>query len=158
MILVGQNDSPFVRRVAVTLRHYGMAYQRKPLSVFADYDAVRALHPLGRVPILLLDGGETLADSAAILDAIAGLNAVGIAHPTKLQAGFWAGYRPSGTFDTYLSRLRTQGLLSYPVAGCDALTAEGAAIARADLPAPQTPGTGAKTHRMVLRTDREGRC
>ena len=68
MILVGQNDSPFVRRVAVTLRHYGMAYQRKPLSVFADYDAVRALHPLGRVPILLLDDGETLADSAAILD------------------------------------------------------------------------------------------
>ncbi len=68
MILVGQNDSPFVRRVAVTMQHYGMAYERKPLSVFADYDAVRALHPMGRVPILLLDDGETLADSAAILD------------------------------------------------------------------------------------------
>ena len=68
MILVGQNDSPFVRRVAVTMRHYGMAYERKPLSVFADYDAVRALHPMGRVPILVLDDGETLADSAAILD------------------------------------------------------------------------------------------
>ena len=68
MILVGQNDSPFVRRVAVTMRHYGMAYERNPLSVFADYDAVCALHPLGRVPILVLDDGETLADSAAILD------------------------------------------------------------------------------------------
>ena len=67
-----------------------------------------------------------------ILDAIAGLNAVGIAHPSKIQAGFWAGYRPSGTFDNYLSKLRTQGLISYPVAGCVALTTEGAAIARAE--------------------------
>ena len=68
MILVGQNDSPFVRRVAVTLQHFGVAYERNPLSVFADYDAVRAIHPLGRVPILVLDDGEALADSAAILD------------------------------------------------------------------------------------------
>ena len=68
MILIGQNDSPFVRRVAVTMKHYGIAYERNPLSVFADFDAVRALHPLGRVPILVLDDGETLADSAAILD------------------------------------------------------------------------------------------
>ena len=28
MILVGQYDSPFVRRVAVTLHHYGIPFER----------------------------------------------------------------------------------------------------------------------------------
>ena len=68
MILVGQYDSPFVRRVAVTLHHYGFAFERQVLSVFADADAVRAVNPLGQVPALRLDDGETLFDSAAILD------------------------------------------------------------------------------------------
>ena len=68
MILVGQYDSPFVRRVAVTLHHYGMPFERQVVSVFADADAVRAANPLGQVPALRLDDGETLFDSAAILD------------------------------------------------------------------------------------------
>jgi len=36
MILVGQYDSPFVRRVAVTLHLYGMPFTRNTLSVFSD--------------------------------------------------------------------------------------------------------------------------
>jgi hypothetical protein len=36
MILVGQFDSPFVRRVAVTLHHYGMPYTRNTMSVISD--------------------------------------------------------------------------------------------------------------------------
>ena len=40
MILVGQYDSPFVRRVAVTLNLYGLPFERRPLSVFKDFDAV----------------------------------------------------------------------------------------------------------------------
>ena len=68
MILVGQYDSPFVRRVAVTLHHCGFAFERQVLSVFADAAAVRAVNPLGQVPALRLDDGETLFDSAAILD------------------------------------------------------------------------------------------
>jgi len=68
MILIGQYDSPFVRRVAVTLHHYHMPFTRKPLSVFADKKEVQALSPLIRVPILVLENGETLVDSVAILD------------------------------------------------------------------------------------------
>lgn len=68
MILVGQYDSPFVRRVAVALGHYGLAYDHRPLSVFADEAAVAALNPLVRVPILILDDGEILTDSHVILD------------------------------------------------------------------------------------------
>jgi glutathione S-transferase len=68
MILVGQYDSPYVRRVAVSLRVLGFTYERDTRSVFADFDAMRALNPLGRIPSLVLEGGEVLIDSAAILD------------------------------------------------------------------------------------------
>ena len=68
MILVGQLDSPFVRRVAVSMNIYGMTCERQVISVYADADAVRAVNPLGKVPALILDGGETLFDSQMILD------------------------------------------------------------------------------------------
>ena len=68
MILVGQYDSPYVRRVAVSLHVLEMPYQQQPLSVFGDAVAMRKINPLGRVPSLVLDDGEVLIDSAAILD------------------------------------------------------------------------------------------
>ena len=68
MILVGQYDSPFVRRVAVTLHHYHMPFTRNPLSVFGNAAKMKAINPLIRVPALILEDGETLIDSAAIID------------------------------------------------------------------------------------------
>jgi glutathione S-transferase len=68
MILVGQYDSPYVRRVAVSLRALGFGYEHDTRSVFGDFDSMRTTNPLGRIPSLVLDGGETLIDSAAILD------------------------------------------------------------------------------------------
>lgn len=68
MILVGQFDSPFVRRVAVTLHHYHMPYTRNPLSVFRNVRDMQKINPLVRVPALILEDGETLADSHAIID------------------------------------------------------------------------------------------
>jgi glutathione S-transferase len=66
MILVGQYDSPYVRRVAVSLRVLGFAYEHDTRSVFADFDALRQINPLGRIPSLVLEDGEVLIDSAAI--------------------------------------------------------------------------------------------
>ena len=68
MILVGQYDSPFVRRVAISLRVLGFDYEHDTRSIFGDFDAMRALNPLGRIPSLVLDNGQVLIDSAAILD------------------------------------------------------------------------------------------
>jgi glutathione S-transferase len=68
MVLVGQYDSPYVRRVAISLRVLGFEYAHDTRSVFADFDAMRAVNPLGRIPALILDDGEVLIDSAAILD------------------------------------------------------------------------------------------
>lgn len=68
MILIGQYDSPYVRRVAISLRVLGFDYQHDTRSVFGDFDAMRKTNPLGRIPSLVLDDGEVLIDSAAILD------------------------------------------------------------------------------------------
>jgi glutathione S-transferase len=70
MILIGQYDSPFVRRVAISLRLYGMDFEHRAWSVFADEGRIAAFNPLRRVPTLVLDGGEVLIESAAILDAL----------------------------------------------------------------------------------------
>ena len=68
MILIGQYDSPFVRRVAVAMRLYGIGYDHRPWSVFGDAERIAVYNPLLRVPTLVLDDGEVLIDSAAILD------------------------------------------------------------------------------------------
>ena len=68
MVLVGQLDSPFVRRVAATMTQYGLSFDRHSLSVFGDREEVMRLNPLGKVPALVLDGGETLIESAIIID------------------------------------------------------------------------------------------
>lgn len=70
MILIGQFDSPFVRRVGIALELYGLAYEHKPWSTFGDADKIAAYNPLLRVPTLVLDGGEALVETFAILDTL----------------------------------------------------------------------------------------
>ena len=68
MILIGQYDSPFVRRVAIALRLYGLPFEHLPWSTFGEGDKIAPYNPLRRVPTLLLDNGEALIESTAILD------------------------------------------------------------------------------------------
>ncbi|MGH8447058.1 MAG: glutathione S-transferase family protein [Solimonas sp.] len=68
MLLYGMLDSPFVRRVAVTMRLQGLPFEHRAWSVGRDQLALREVNPVGRVPALVLDDGEVLIDSSAILD------------------------------------------------------------------------------------------
>jgi glutathione S-transferase len=68
MTLIGMFDSPFVRRVAVSLKLLQMPFEHKNWSVGKDQAQIRKYNPLGRVPALVLDDGEVLTESAAILD------------------------------------------------------------------------------------------
>ncbi len=68
MILIGQYDSPFVRRVAIALKLYGLPFEHRPWSTFREGDKIAPYNPLRRVPTLVLDGGEALIESTAILD------------------------------------------------------------------------------------------
>ena len=65
MILVGQYDSPYTRRVAVSLHLLGFDFEHDTRSVFADFDSMRTTNPLGRIPSLILDDGTTLINSAS---------------------------------------------------------------------------------------------
>jgi glutathione S-transferase len=66
--LVGMFDSPYVRRVAVSLEQLQVPFENLPWSVGRDQEKLRTINPLGRVPVLLLPSGEALIESAIILD------------------------------------------------------------------------------------------
>ncbi|MDB5987539.1 MAG: glutathione S-transferase [Nevskia sp.] len=68
MILIGMFDSPFVRRVAVSMRLLGLDFEHRNWSIGQDFDLIRQYNPLGRVPTLVPDDGQALFESAAILD------------------------------------------------------------------------------------------
>ena len=70
MILVGRFMSPYVRRVAVSMTALGLPFERLVLNAITEGDKVRLYNPIGRVPILILDNGERLIESAAILDYV----------------------------------------------------------------------------------------
>jgi glutathione S-transferase len=68
MILIGQYDSPYVRRVGIALVLYGLAFEHRPWSVFRDQELLRPINPLLRVPTLVLADGTALSDSHIIID------------------------------------------------------------------------------------------
>jgi glutathione S-transferase len=68
MILIGQYDSPFVRRVAIALRLYGLPFEHRPWSTFGEGDKIAPYNPLRRVPTLVCEDGEALIESTVILD------------------------------------------------------------------------------------------
>ncbi len=99
LILIGMFDSPFVRRVAVSMHLLNIAFEHRNWSVGADFERIRQHNPLGRVPTLLLEDGTALIESGAILDylddrvgpAKALLPATGEARRTALQIMAIAG-------------------------------------------------------------------
>lgn len=68
MKLIGRYDSPFVRRVGITLHVLGQPFEHLPLSPFSQAAELRRYATIGRMPVLVLDDGEALIESAAILD------------------------------------------------------------------------------------------
>ena len=68
MILIGQYDSPFVRRVGIALTLYDLPFEHRPWSAFSDAFRIKPYNPLIRVPTLVLEDGEALVESHYILD------------------------------------------------------------------------------------------
>jgi glutathione S-transferase len=70
MILIGQYDSPFVRRVGIAMTLLRIPFDHRPWSSFGDLARIAPFNPLHRVPTLILDDGETILDSHMMLDFI----------------------------------------------------------------------------------------
>ena len=68
MRLIGMLDSPYVRRVAVTLRLLDLPFAHEPVSVFRHYDAFAAINPIVRAPTLVTDDGVVLMESTLIIE------------------------------------------------------------------------------------------
>ena len=74
MKLIGMMDSPYVRRVAISLELYGIEFESMPLSVFRSFEAFSRINPVVKAPTLVMDNGVQLMDSTLILqyfDALA---------------------------------------------------------------------------------------
>jgi glutathione S-transferase len=71
MQLIGMLDSPYVRRVAVTLIAAKVPFEHRPISIFRHIDAFARINPLLKAPTLVADDGTVLMDSGVILDYLA---------------------------------------------------------------------------------------
>ncbi|HEY6452588.1 MAG TPA: glutathione S-transferase N-terminal domain-containing protein [Steroidobacteraceae bacterium] len=131
MLLIGMYDSPYVRRVAISMQMCGIAFQHAGWSVGADFERIRQYNPLGRVPTLVLDDGEVLFDSAVLLEYLDELvgpqsallprvgrerrsalklmaAAVGVADKAREQVYERAFRPPERRHEPWLARCRTQ--------------------------------------------------
>jgi glutathione S-transferase len=131
--LIGMLDSPFVRRVAISLRLLGLPFQHRNLSVFRGFDDVRAINPVAKVPTLICDDGFVLVESGLILDhleTLAGrslwpaaaaerrraLRIAGLALAACEKSGqiVYERWRPADRqLEPWLARLRTQAAGAY---------------------------------------------
>ncbi|HEX4269652.1 MAG TPA: glutathione S-transferase [Steroidobacteraceae bacterium] len=68
MQLIGMLDSPYVRRVAISLQLLGLPFEHRSLSVFRTFDQFRAINPVVKAPTLVCDDGTVLMDSTLMLD------------------------------------------------------------------------------------------
>jgi len=68
MQLIGMLDSPYVRRVAISLKRMGLPFEHRPVSVFRHFEQFRGINPLVKAPSLVCDDGAVLTDSSLILD------------------------------------------------------------------------------------------
>jgi glutathione S-transferase len=73
MKLIGMLDSPYVRRVAITLKCLDIPFEHASVSVFRNFAQFQQINPVVKAPTLVLDDGEVLMDSNLIIDYLEAL-------------------------------------------------------------------------------------
>ena len=69
MKLIGSLASPYVRKVRIVMAEKKLDYQFELEDVWAN-DAIMKSNPLGKVPVLVMEGGEAVFDSRVIVEYI----------------------------------------------------------------------------------------
>ncbi|MBE0589247.1 MAG: glutathione S-transferase [Hydrogenophaga sp.] len=89
MKLIGMLDSPYVRRVAISLQLLDLPFEHQSLSVFRTFDEFSRTNPVVKAPTLVCDDGTVLMDSTLILqyaEALAGRSLL----PAEPQVLAWS--------------------------------------------------------------------
>ena len=73
MQLIGMLDSPYVRRVAISMKRMGLPFEHRSISVFRQLPEFQKINPLVKAPTLVCDDGEILMDSTLIIDYLESL-------------------------------------------------------------------------------------
>ena len=68
MVLIGMPDSPYVRRVAISMKLMGLPFEHQQVSVFRHFERFSAINPVVKAPSFVCDDGTVLMDSSLILD------------------------------------------------------------------------------------------
>jgi glutathione S-transferase len=77
MKLIGSAASPYVRKVRVVLAEKRLDYQFLVEDVWSDATTIAKSNPLGKVPCLVMEGGEAMFDSRVIVEYLDTLSPVG---------------------------------------------------------------------------------
>jgi glutathione S-transferase len=70
MRLIGMLDSPYVRRVAISLKLLDIPFTHESVSVFRHFDHFSSINPVVKAPTLVADDGTVLMESSLILEHI----------------------------------------------------------------------------------------
>lgn len=83
MKLIGSPTSPYVRKVCIVMAEKKLDYRMVAEDVWSAQTTIHASNPLGKVPCLVLEGGEALFDSRVIVEYLDTLSPVGKLIPTN---------------------------------------------------------------------------
>jgi glutathione S-transferase len=77
MKLIGSASSPYVRKVRIVMAEKKLDYDFVSEDVWAADSTISQSNPLGKVPCLVMEGGEALFDSRVIVEYLDTLSPVG---------------------------------------------------------------------------------
>ena len=83
MKLIGSPTSPYVRKVRIVMAEKKLDYQMLLEDVWAANTTIHSSNPLGKVPCLVMEGGEAVFDSRVIVEYLDTLSPVGKLIPTQ---------------------------------------------------------------------------
>jgi len=83
MKLIGSATSPYVRKVRIVMAEKKLDFQLVLEDVWAADTTIGATNPLGKVPCLVMEGGEALFDSRVIVEYLDTLSPVGKLIPSQ---------------------------------------------------------------------------
>ena len=82
MKLIGSLTSPYVRKVRIVMAEKRLDYQFEQEDVWSS-DRIEHSNPLGKVPCLVMEGGEAVFDSRVIVEYVDTLSPVGRLIPER---------------------------------------------------------------------------